>query len=311
MSVQIESYELFWKSLFTNWNEYYEILYNIFINASEEQFMRAGEILKLILKRINKLLPEDLARYIDIVITFGEKNNISIKEFSDIAELYISPKLDKNNITILDNLYKAYFNYKEKYTYLTKYADKLFIVKFRPYHKSNTKIKNIELKESNIINICDIGYQKNIGYIENEKNERIPVFHLIIGVRESTSKLLEKRNIKFENGKEREIYIFPQNTLEVIMENYIGEANLIRFIGYIEVIPEDKLKLKNNFYSLDKLIDEIDIIKNNITNKKCQVCEIDQFQSRLYRCSQCKKSYYCSNLCQKVDKENHKEFCSK
>lgn len=49
-----------------------------------------------------------------------------------------------------------------------------------------------------------------------------------------------------------------------------------------------------------------DKIKNNI---KCESCGVDL--KDLYRCSRCKKTYYCSEQCQINNWSQHKLLCKK
>ena len=318
-----EKYELFWMKLI-NWWPY---IYNRLIeNSSESQ----TNIKIIILKKINSFL-ENIK--LDISFTYGEINNINLSQYSNIIEIYISPIMDKNNIEEMENLYNVYNKYKN-------HLPNLIVSKYRIFNKNNIKIHymdytNIFLSSSNLnnINYPNIIYfddefsletknnleTKNTKYIFNQDeilysqtigkgNINNIILHLVIVFKKNINEFFEKKKIIFENS-ERDVWICKNNSIDILLENFIGEENLINYIGYIEFIPFEECSKDIEYKYITELINDIEFVRKNNNINYCNVCNHSSNQLKLSKCSRCKKILYCNKICQKIDYNNHKSIC--
>lgn len=294
------NYNNFWTKLADNWND----IYNNIIQ---------GKDLNNILYLINLLLEEELKKYIDIEFTVSEINRIYYEECNNVIELYISPKLKKENITYMNNLYNCYIKHKESKTDTYKKLTKLNIIKYKAFN-----IKDALIEDINYDNYCikydDIGVQTFVGYNE----EKMPILNLVLYVKKPIcDKILKKKKISVvmpdETTTEIEKWLPHETTaFDVILLNVIGEYNFIHNIGYIEFLLEgDPLISEGSvFTELNDIRNELLLLEKIKNINICSVCDRRELQKNILMCSRCKKNKYCCYNCQYIDYKTHKKFCS-
>jgi len=251
---------------------------------------------------INNVLTKDLQKYIKIEFTFREINRLPLERFANYVQIYISPSGSKDNIPYMKNLYEKRIS-----------LPNLIVACYSAYHPRDEAILDINYPDENfIIKYTDFGVQSTYGYSQDGK----PLLNLIILIKQPiASKIIKKEKIEFKNKnneiESRELYLPNKyNAVSLILNNIIGEYNLINHIGYIELLPEDDpLASNSNFSELLEIREELNIILKHYNYKKCNYCEHHELQTALFRCSRCKKIYYCNKICQLSDWINHKFIC--
>jgi len=297
-------YDLFWISLENQWH----IIYEAISNGSDEDRQRVLQLLHY--------FAGDISEFLDFEITLGEINRIVFEidkiPTNHIVELYISPKLSKDNIEHMEQLYNARRPIKSLHTF-----------KYRSYNAKDPMIARIDYPEVTY-EYNDFGCQTFNSIDENKK----PIVNIVLYVKNPAAKtLLKQKEITFiETGKatdnkagdgkavEKKIVKWlptESNVVDVLLLNIIGEYNLIHRTGYIEFIPEgsdcseavvftELADLKPAYVALDKL--------GRI--RCCTTCTRKDYQCKLLRCSKCRNVYYCSEVCQALDFKVHRRICS-
>ena len=336
-------YENFWINLI----EYWEYCYTRIKHIINDNNIVDEKIKIIILKKINSYL-NNLP--LDISYTYGEINNIHLENYNNIIEIYISPILNKNNVEYMNKLYEAYFKYKNslpglmvsKYRIFNKKNKKILGIDFtinilssanlnnvnnytiiyenidneidNEINNENIKQKNIcdNLNNKYIFKVSDILYTSSIG----KNSEDNIILHLVIVFNDNIKHFFEKKKIIFENNNDgnlenqRDIWICNNNAIDIILENYIGEENLINYIGYIEILYINEADKNIKYNNINELINEIELVRNNNNILYCNLCNHNSNQLKLSKCSKCKKVYYCNKICQKIDYINHKLICN-
>jgi hypothetical protein len=71
-----------------------------------------------------------------------------------------------------------------------------------------------------------------------------------------------------------------------------------------------KLNIQNGIFTeLTDIKKHVMFVLKARGNLNCNYCNHDKLQVDLFKCGRCKKTYYCSRLCQKVDYMRHKKVC--
>jgi hypothetical protein len=303
MSIEI-NYNNFWQKLAENWDDLYT---NILNNTNKED--KLNEILYL----INLLLGEELQKHIDIEFTVGEINRIYYNnKYDNIIELYISPKLKKENIIYMENLYDVYNTHKQKKSDIYKKLNNLTVIKYKAYNVKDSLIDDITY-DNCIIKYEDIGVQTFIGYDE----KKLPVLNLVLYVKKPISeKILKKKkiNVIMPDGSNSEIEKWlphETNAFDIFLLNIAGEYNFINNIGYIEFLPEgDPLIAEGSMFTeLNDIRKELLLLEKIKNINICSVCGRRDLQKNILMCSKCKNTKYCGYNCQTIDYKTHRQFC--
>jgi hypothetical protein len=281
-----QSILLFWMKLNKEW----DIIYKLLIIGSEEG-----------LKLVNSYLSPELAEQLEIEASYREINKQNIKPYKNHIELYISPKMKRDNIPTMKALYDGQLPIKN-----------LSVSCYRAYHPKDAIISNIDFGEF-IVKYTDFGFQGSFGYSEKHK----PLLNIVLSVKQPlANKLLENKTVNFRSpdGKtsSRKVWMPSKtNAIDLFLLNILGEYNLLIHTGYIEVIPEDDPAIEkgSSFTELSDIKSSIEIIVKQYNYKVCNYCDHNELQTKLSSCSKCKKIYYCSKLCQKANWANHKTIC--
>jgi hypothetical protein len=285
----------FWKQIECYWYRLYE-----FIKQGDAQRQRAIEL-------VNGLLTEKLFLKIQIDFTYGMINKVPLDSTKELVEFYISPRLSKDNVPIMELLYNKRIN-----------LPNVHFIKYRAYHHRDALVRTVEGKDKDkeiVINYTDIGCQTSA---TTDAETKLPLLNLVLYIKEpAASKILEKKKLKYiENNEEKEIEKWlPNDTavIDIILLNIIGEYNFINYIGYIEFIPENDpiITPGSVFLDLETIRGELEILfkVRSIDEDVCQTCNRRKIQSDIYKCTRCKKTYYCSKVCQAADYSQHKRFC--
>ncbi len=293
----------FWENVVSAWPKYYKMIKN---NPS----LNLERVLNLI-----TMLSGELSKRIDFEITYGEINRITVKESQDLVELYISPKLQLKNIPLLNLMIELIPE--------TSKLPNLHVVKYRSYHVRDSVIASIEYNLSNNehpqyhnYKYEDFGCQWFSGIDTTENMEKRPIINIVILVKKNAINLLVKKPVTFilADGKEEVIEKWlpsVANVIDLFLINMIGEYNLVNNVGYIEFLPEDDPLIEpgSEFNELMSLRASFQILNNTQNMLFCNVCGRYEYQTKLSKCSKCKKVVYCSKLCQKANFTIHKELC--
>jgi len=264
-----------------------------------------------VLYNINNMLSESLQSLIEIDATMNEINRQKLDIYNKYIELYISPKINQNNIPIMQLIYQ----FKPDLPYLT-------VACYKPYHPSDDIIDKLDFNDFQV-SYKDFGFQSSYGYRDGK-----PVLNLIIVIKKSIAdyiikkhQISFKRNKTHENGQilsisgsntpVREAWLPTENnTIIIYLLNIIGEYHLLNHIGYIELLPEDDplIQKDSKFLELVDIKKQLQVILPHWQHKYCQYCQHCDLQVKLYKCARC-QIRYCSRICQQAHWKIHKQLC--
>jgi hypothetical protein len=318
MSTEI-NYNNFWQKLADNWKDIYNNIisksekeYNIFAHQGDNKESQKTK-LENILFYINSLLCDELKKYIEIEYTIGEINRTYYNtKYDNIVELYISPKLKKENIIYMNKLYDAYIVNQREKSDIYKKLEYLTVVKYKAYNIKDALIEDINY-DNYIIKYDDFGSQTFIGYNE----EKLPVLNLVLYVKKPIcDRILKKKKISviMPDGSTSDVEKWlPHETtaFDIILLNIVGEYNFIHNIGYIEFLPEgDPLISEGSIFTeLNDIRKQLLLLEKIKNINICSVCDRRELQKNILMCSKCKKIKYCGYNCQTIDYKTHKTFC--
>jgi len=240
------------------------------------------------MEKTNELLG-DLRQYVEIIYTYGEINRKIV--VNNNVEIYISPKFNAENVKYMELMSS---------TLRTKLGNRVTVVNYRPFYRPD--IFETLNDAGSKVRYSDFGVQIYVGY-EGTK----PLLNLVIGINEEVlDQVVNKKQIVFERSKKaREVYLPKNMIILMLLDNIIGEADMLNCIGYVECIDGSD---KENFKELLAVRDEVELIKKYRKYKYCNYCERDQTRKKLLKCSCNKNIVYCSKICQREDWTNHKKI---
>lgn len=281
----------FWISLERQWG----IIYEAITQGNNADRQRVLQLLHY--------FAGPLTDYLDFELTLGEINRVVYDSAKTIVELYISPRLLKDNVPIMEAMYTA-----------KKNIPNLQVYKYRSYNSKDPLIATIEYEDATF-SYTDFGCQHFSGL----SDEKQPLVNLVIYVRKAAAeKLLTKKEVTFvlsDKSEQKSMKWLPTktNVIDVLLTNIIGEYNLIHRTGYIEFLPEgDPLIVGGSIFTeLADLRGAYAILDKSMDISTCLVCNRKSYQCNMAFCSRCRKVKYCCKQCQLIDYSNHKTMCVK
>jgi len=275
--------EEFWQLLSSQWNNLYPRIFN-----NDKQ----------VLDEMQNMLG-NLSEHIELELTYGQINSLVIDGFSDIVELYISPRMKKDNIPIMNQLYNNRCD-----------INNLIVSKYKSYNFNNRIIKEIDFKSFKV-SYDDFGFQGSIGI-----SNGMPLLNLVIVVKKSVAdKILVKKTVQFidkqNKQSSRDVYMSQINAIDIFLMNILGEYHLMNHIGYIELLPSDHELITTDaiFTELKDIKKNLKLITKSYNYSECGYCSHHELQTILKKCGRCKKVKYCSKKCQILAYGNHKSIC--
>ncbi len=284
-------YTNFWNSV----NKHWGVIYEAFTRGNQNDVVRANELL-------NFFLGNTLSQYLEIETTVGEINRIAFESANQLVEIYISPRLKRENIPYMEKLYST-----------SVVLPNLQINKYRAYNVKDALIEDISYEDYKV-SYTDIGCQSNLAYDSEHK----PVINLVLYVKKSiAARILEKKKITaiLPDGSKTEVDKWlpvNSNAIDILLLNTIGEYNFIHNIGYIEFLPEgDPLIVDGSIFTeLKDIKGSLEILEKCRNVSICQVCNRHELQRNILRCKRCKVARYCCRECQIIDYKIHKTICN-
>lgn len=248
---------------------------------------------------------EELFKHVDFELTVGELNRVYYDRAKDLVELYVSPRLRKENLPYVDAIYDRY--------HAMRPLEGLTVYKYRSFHKSNELIEDIQYAD-HTVRYLDIGCQSNI----TADSLRSPTLSLVIYVKKPIAdKILQKKPVTFvmPDGSHQVLDKWlpaDHSAIDILLLNAIGEYNLMHHVSYIDFLPEgDPLIASSSVFTelgdLRQAIAQLDKLYNY---SKCATCDRRSFQCKLLTCVKCKSTIYCSKVCQTIDYKTHKQMCN-
>jgi hypothetical protein len=239
----------FWSKFAENWSAIYKLLFK---NPPKALYV------------VNLLLDNDK---LDIEFTIGQKNKIPLDEAKDLVEMYISPKLNRDSIPLMEELYSKKVD-----------LPNLFVRKYKPFHIRDPFILDIKLGEGSdeftlkyddIGVYCSYGYEKVDGTLDGKldgKPSLRPLLNLVICIKaDIAKKVLTPNTVVSATTDKRSIRYFPTTCVYLMLLNAMGEYHLLNSVGYIECIGSDhELALNVEFKELKTIRDEIRLFEKNI-----------------------------------------------
>lgn len=285
----MEHVQSFWDSLERQW----PIIYEAIVEGNEADQRRVLDLLHFFAG------PHKL----DFEFTLGEVNRVTFEEAKKTVELYISPKLLKENVPIMEAFYAA-----------RRPLPNLKVLKYRSYNAKDPLIATVEYPDYTY-QYTDFGCQAYTAVGDDKKQ----IVNLVIYVRkEAAQKLLKQKEVTFvsPDGTETKMLKWlpaDVNVVDVLLVNIIGEYNLIHRTGYIEFMPEGDPLIANGsiFTELADMRTAYTNLDKFIKQPQCSVCGRLSYQCEISSCGRCRKTKYCSKTCQIVDFPTHKTLCTK
>lgn len=296
----------FWQYMEKNWSRLRQFLLHNNEATRERAMTRA-------LNETNQALGV-LQRHLDIEYTIGEANRIVFDQTANRVEMYISPRLDRRNIPYLEALYQT----GEELIRTSEKLTGLNIYKYRAYKANGELLSSVEYPNGDVFNYSDFGCQINHG-VSELGGKNVPVLHLVVWIKDTVApKVVEKKKVRFVNpdipndpGTQLDRWLpSKSNVVDLLLLNMVGEWSIMHGIGYIEYMPEGMTDIdpKAEFRELLDIRKRMAFIHKGL--RKCSVCGRFEYQVRkLFRCSTCKKTIYCSALCAEIDSVIHAQAC--
>jgi len=290
LTIDSPDFESFWLKLKDGWAQIRHYV-----------LTQQPNIIQNIMKNILSFLSENISEYIGLELTYNEVNGQHLESFKGYIELYISPAHKLDNISVMKALYAKRLE-----------LPNLLVSCYRPFHIKDPLIQDIEYADFKA-SYDNFGYQGSMAQYRSNDGKLLPILNIVILVKAPIcDKLLKKTTMTFENEKTREVYIPNEyDAIERFLINAIGEYNILHHVGYIEFISENDEKYvpTGTFTELSDIRKDITLIINHMRYKKCNYCDHNELQTKLYKCVRCQTTLYCSKQCQIANWENHRRLC--
>ena len=294
---KIKTVETFWDSVSTHWN----ILYKLIQKGSVQA-----------LQYLDSQLPDSCQ--IHVSLSCNKINEQELDISYGLVVMYLSPNNSRDNIEIMEQLYKKRIT-----------LPNLLVAKYSAFHIMSPISEILydtvdtlqgETKEPPTINTPTIntpGIPYNTfkahclhGFSERtiDGGPAMPVMNIIITC---PKKLLTQKTVVFkdkhEKKSERKVWMFTGKQADsFILDRYLlevlGECNMLNFVSYIEIVPEEDASKEIEYEPLESLRDHLELVikLRNPPIKSCSYCQISELQMDMVHCL-CKKFQFCSDNC--------------
>ena len=252
----------------------------------------AAEIHGNVLRDLADLMPPQLS----ISYSFGEINGIPLEEAANHIEFYISPNCNKENVPDMLEFYKSFPPRLRNFD--------INILKYRGFNKHNVARDLATLPKK----LRQLYKSLQFSAIDGRNEKGVHILHLVVFFRDTSKGGFELREISFETGEKRKTWVCPD--IAPMFVAAIGEDNFMYNIGYIEYLPLAECKNIEEIRPMSALIEHMEYVRNIQGAISCCVCGRSPRQATLKRCGRCKKSIYCSEICQRINYSNHKIVCN-
>lgn len=226
---------------------------------------------------------------VNLEIMIGQINCQTICKPTHL-EIYISPK-SKKHINIMKEIY----DYKPQF-------DSISFVMFRAFHITDEIASQIEyrdyiIKYDDIVVHSMLVTQNNMLYLD-----------IILAIKPAAAHILKRFSVD-DSKTHRTIWCDTTNATSLFLLQTLGETALLNYVRAVEKFPStSKIINSLEFQELLSLRDYIPILEKSRNIHKCQYCSHSNMNVKLYRCSRCKTTRYCSVACQKAD-TTHATVC--
>ena len=295
--------ETFWREIASHWKILYMMIQKGSVNA---------------LQFIDMQLPDDCAN-LHISLVCNSINGQDLDQANGLVVMHISANNSMDNIPMMNYLYNK--RIKLPNLLVAKYAsfnihqpisavlhDEPAPAKTPDEQEKSDKPDKPDKPDIKL----SIEYDKIKVHCQHGFNEnKQPTMNLIITC---PKEYLEQKKIVFkapnEHGKKSERLIWMLRNNSFILDRYLletlGECNMLHFISYIEIIPEEESSVEVEYLPLESLRSNLELVvklrEPKITS--CSYCDISELQMNLTKCS-CKKFQYCGEICI----TSHKHAC--
>jgi hypothetical protein len=242
-------------------------------NKNSKDYNTACTLIHSILQMFN------LHNTVSIHLGIDIRNGSQLSERIDSFELIISPVFQKKNIESMEKLAKA--------SKLINISNKFSIIKykfFKPHNEIKISYDKIEINKDDLSFLIVDKDDNHISFIMFINDDKIEL-------------LTNKTDI---NGIE--MYIPKDNSITSIIDNLIGEYNMLNNVEFMEIQCKSLLDTKFEHLvqyvkPVAQLYDEMLTINKNY--KLCERCMYSNKNVNLLVCKSTKK-YYCDKICQKA-----------
>ena len=306
------------KSFWHLYREWWLYFYTIFILGDKEEKEEVAA-------RFNGLLTDELAEFIHIEFTVDVVNctvypgtivNKVIYSSKDIVEIYISPRMNRNNISVLDKFVNYYYENRanideyntEKNKELKIDVDKCRqctkILKYKAFNLHLPLFDKVEVEDVNN-NVKLIKHSDFLAQASIKTYDDVYKLDILIAVKDKVIKYVMKQ-VQVDD----ELILEPNDTIIIdsIILNLVGEYNLMHYVNSIKYVSLKDTKV-SEYYEISYLRKIIESINTLNKHDSCHTCGRTKLQSKLYLCSKCKRVYYCDTLCRGIDRPIHKKIC--
>jgi hypothetical protein len=260
------------------WNEFVKhqsTITDLLNNKNSKDYNTACMLIHSILQMFN------LHNSVSIHLGIDIRNGTQLPERVNSFELIISPMFHKKNIESMEKLAKA--------SKLVNISNKFSIIKYK-FFKPHNEIK-ISYDKVNI-------NKENLSFLIFDKDDNHISFILFIDD-DKIDLLTNKTDI---NGIE--MYIPKDNSITSIIDNLIGEYNMLNNVEFMEIQCKSLLNTKfenlvQHVKPIAQLYEEISTINTKKNYKVCARCMYSNKNINLLVCKSTKK-YYCDTICQKA-----------
>ena len=273
------------------------------------------------LDRIYSMLDSDLMTKLEFEVTVGQINMQTLAPYTQQIELYISPRLLKNNRVFMRELYKhrvelpnltvsCYKSWNPNAGILSQ-----MIIEFDPdVSGENAGDSKSEPGSFLQLSYSDFGYYKLDGLDETDGARRVNL-NVMLAINPAIADyVMEQKPVTFvlQDGKEstRDVWVpKSNNVLTAFLLAMVGEYNMLNRIGYIEYVRGDSDEAKSvELHEFGDIRKDLEFIESqNGRLSACDYCSRTSGQAKLFTCS-CHKARYCSIKCQRALWRSHSKL---
>lgn len=299
----------FWQELASKWLELYP------------QLMNGPLTGRAALDGIHSMLGTRLASKLEFEVTVGQCNLQRLQEYEKHIELYISPRMQRENIVFMKALYDCRVE-----------IPRLIVACYAPWNVNAPTVAAVRLVDGlstlagdvrtaasngagddapTVLAYEDIGYLSNPGFdTSNPLARPRALINIALMINPKlVPYVLESRTVSFAADKKtsRKVLVPTDgNALTIFLLAMVGEYNMLNRIGYIEYLNgNDPITDGSTFHEYSDIRADIRLVEaQNGRKPVCGHCGHSKQRVDLLRCA-CTKVWYCNTICQRAEWSVH------